>query len=148
MSVNLKAVELEHKETFKLLPSVAAILFWFSIYVSYLVNVDFRIIIIKVICCILNQDSSIVDTAFTKPVIGLTIFRLFYTKKLAAQKNSSKLFAFGLPNISTNSFSDEIVVISSIELFLFTLLIPPLEVDTAGITFVRSFSVTRTPFDT
>ena len=50
--------------------------------------------------------------AFTTPVIGLTTFRLFpYPKKLAAQKNSSKLDEFGFPNMSTNSVSEEIVVI-------------------------------------
>ena len=52
--------------------------------------------------------------AFTIPVIGLTTFRLFpYPKKLAAENHSSKLFEFGFPNISTNSFSLPIVVISS-----------------------------------
>ena len=54
-----KAVELEHKETFKLFPSVPASLGSQAAYVSYLVsNASFRIIIIKVLCCILNQDSS------------------------------------------------------------------------------------------
>ena len=63
-------------------------------------------------------------------------------------ENSSKLEEFGLPKVSTNSFSDETVVISSIGPFSAVITIPPLVVETAGITFVRSFSVTRTPGDT
>ena len=44
-------------------------------------------------------------------MIGLTTFRLFpYPKKLAAVNHSSKLSLFGLPKLSANSFSDEIVV--------------------------------------
>ena len=83
------------------------------------------------------------------PVIGLTTFRLFpYPKKFAAQKNSSKLDEFGFPNVLTNSDSDEIVVISSIGPFSAVNTIAPADVETAGITLVRSFSVTRTPGDT
>ena len=82
-------------------------------------------------------------------MIGLTTFRLFpYPKKFAAQKNSSKLDEFGLPKVSTNSVSDEIVVTSSIGPFSAVITIPPAVVETAGITLVRSFSVTRTPGDT
>ena len=94
--------------------------------------------------------TAVPDTAaFTMPVIGLTTFRLFpYPKKFAAVNHSSKLSAVGFPNVSNNSFSDETVVISSIGPFSAVITIPPLVVDTAGITFVKSFSVTRTPGDT
>ncbi len=87
--------------------------------------------------------------AFTMPVTGLTTFRLFpYPKKLAAVNHCSKLEAFGFPNVSTNCFSDEIEVISPIGPFSATNTIPPLDVDTAGTTLVKSFSVTETPGDT
>jgi len=83
------------------------------------------------------------------PVIGRTTFRLFpYPKKLAAVNHSSKLSAVGFPKLSTNSFSDEIVVISSTGPFSAVITIPPLVVLTAGITLVKSFSVTETPGDT
>jgi hypothetical protein len=83
------------------------------------------------------------------PVSGRTIFRLFpYPKKFDAVNHSSKLEEFGFPNTSTNSCSDEIEVISLTGPLAAVITIAPLVVETAGITFVKSFSVTRTPGDT
>jgi len=75
--------------------------------------------------------------------------RLFpYPKKFAAVNQDSKLDPFGFPNVSTNSCSEEIVVISPIGPFAAVTTTPPALVETAGTILVKSFSVTRSPSDT
>ena len=65
-----------------------------------------------------------------------------YCKKLEAVNQNSKLFAFGLPNNCTSCSSELIVVTDETGPFSNGPAIAPIEVDTAGITFVRSISLT------
>jgi len=95
-------------------------------------------------------STGVPDTqAFTQPVAALTTFKAFpYCKKLVALKKYSNVLASGFPKTLTYSSSLEIKVTSSIGPLSLTITVPPIEVDTAGTTLVRSFSVTRTPGET
>ena len=88
--------------------------------------------------------------AFNRPeFVTRTTFRLLaYCKKLAALKKSSKLLESGLPNVSTKFCSLDIVTISSTGPCLNSPANAPIDVDTAGMTLVKSISCTRTPGDT
>jgi|SRR6056300_1908370 len=77
-----------------------------------------------------------------------TLKALEYCKKFAAVKKYSKLFESGLPKTSTSSCSLEIATTSSKGPLRNSPAIAPIEVDTAGIILVKSFSCTRTPGDT
>ena len=78
-------------------------------------------------------------------VARTTLNALEYCKKLAALKKCSKLLESGFPNVSTNSCSLEIATISSTGPFANCPAIAPIDVDTAGIILLKSFSCTRTP---
>ena len=81
-------------------------------------------------------------------VARTTLKALLYCRKLAAEKNASKLFESGSPNVSTNSASLDIATISSKGPLRNSPATAPIDVDTAGIILVRSLSCTRTPGDT
>ena len=65
-----------------------------------------------------------------------------YPKKLAAVNHHSKLSALGLPKTFTKSSSDEISVTEETGPFSNGPTIAPMEVATAGTTFVKSTSLT------
>ena len=90
------------------------------------------------------------SVAFKSPVpdVRTTLKEFPYCKKLEALKKCSKFVAVGLPNVSTKSFSEEIETISSVGPFVKSPAIAPIDVATAGITFVKSFSCTKTPGET
>ena len=71
-----------------------------------------------------------------------------YCKKFAAVKKNSKLSLFGFPNISINSSSELISVIEETGPFSNGPAIAPMDVATAGTTFVKSISLTETPGET
>ena len=81
--------------------------------------------------------------AFNTPDSARTTFNESeYFRKLAAVKKNSKLLSFGLPNTFTNSSSDEIFVTEDTGPFSKGPPIAPIEVATAGTTFVKSTSLT------
>jgi len=77
-----------------------------------------------------------------------TLKELEYAKKLAAVKNPSNVVELGFPNLLTNSCSLDILTTSSNGPCVAWNATAPIEVETAGIILVRSFSCTRTPGDT
>ena len=88
-------------------------------------------------------------TAFRTPDAGRTTLSEFvYCKKFAAVKKNSKLLSFGFPNTSINSSSELISVIEETGPFSNGPAIAPMDVATAGTTFVKSISLTETPGET
>jgi len=77
-----------------------------------------------------------------------TLNALEYCKKFAALKKCSKFVESGFPKLSTNSCSEDIYIISSTGPLLNSPAKAPIDVDTAGMILVKSFSCTRTPGDT
>jgi hypothetical protein len=72
---------------------------------------------------------------------------LAYARKFAAENQDGATEVFGLPNFITSSASEPTVWISLQGPHLKVPAKAPIEVETAGTTFVRSFSVTKTPGD-
>ena len=71
-----------------------------------------------------------------------------YCRKLAAASQFSKLLEFGFPNLETRSPSEVTVCIEPTGPFSNAPAIAPIDVATAGTTFVKSTSFTCTPGDT
>ena len=89
--------------------------------------------------------------AFKAPVAFWRITRKVdpYFKNPAAGKNPLAVLASsGAPKVSASCFSELTVIISAIGPHLKYPAVPPMLVDTAGITFVASISFTSTPGDT
>jgi hypothetical protein len=77
-----------------------------------------------------------------------TLRALPYCKNDAAVKKYEAVLVSGVPNTVARSFSELTLVTVSTGPQLKAPAKPPIEVETAGTTFVRSISLTCTPCDT
>ena len=90
------------------------------------------------------------EVAFNAPLLTVrTTFRLLpYLRKAAALKKYGAVSFVGTPNVSASSFSLVMVLISSTGPQVPITTVAPIDVETAGMTFVRSISRTATPGET
>ena len=100
---------------------------------------------IEVILSASDDEQAIISIEYSRPP---TQSEEAESKKLASEKKYSKVSASGFPNVSTKSFSEVIVTTSSIGPLTNCPAIAPIDAATAGITFVKPFSCTRTPGET